>query len=136
MTSTARPPAAHPGGGEQAVNNYQAQIEQTNKDTDELARQAYVAKMLGQKNLDQQLSAAGYAGGMADSQRIQTETNYENNLQDIENQRLEVVAELERPSGCPADRRPAGGPGAAGLFAVHAVQLDELCAKSAGAAKL
>lgn len=80
----------------QAVNNYQAQIEQTNKDTDELARQAYVAKMLGQKNLDQQLSAAGYAGGMADSQRIQTETNYENNLQDIENQRLEVVAELER----------------------------------------
>ena len=81
---------------EQAVNNYQAQIEQTNKDTDELARQAYVAKMLGQKNLDQQLSAAGYAGGMADSQRIQTETNYENNLQDIENQRLEVVAELER----------------------------------------
>ena len=81
---------------EQAVNNYQAQIEQTNKDTEELARQAYVAKMLGQKNLDQQLSAAGYAGGMADSQRIQTETNYENNLQDIENQRLEVVAELER----------------------------------------
>ncbi len=81
---------------EQAVNNYQAQIEQTNKDTDELARQAYVAKMLGQKNLDQQLSAAGYAGGMADSQRILTETNYENNLQDIENQRLEVVAELER----------------------------------------
>lgn len=81
---------------EQAVNNYQAQIDQTNKDTDELARQAYVAKMLGQKNLDQQLSAAGYAGGMADSQRIQTETNYENNLQDIENQRLEVVAELER----------------------------------------
>lgn len=81
---------------DQAVNNYQAQIEQTNKDTDELARQAYVAKMLGQKNLDQQLSAAGYAGGMADSQRIQTETNYENNLQDIENQRLEVVAELER----------------------------------------
>lgn len=44
---------------EQAVNNYNAQIEQTNKDSDELARQAYVAKMLGQKNLDQQLSAAG-----------------------------------------------------------------------------
>ena len=81
---------------EQAVNNYNAQIEQTNKDSDELARQAYVAKMLGQKNLDQQLSAAGYAGGMADSQRIQTETNYENNLQDIENQRQLVIAELQR----------------------------------------
>ena len=81
---------------EQAVNNYNAQIDQTNQDTEELARQAYIAKMLGQKNLDQQLSAAGYAGGMADSQRIQTETNYENNLQELENQRLKVVAELER----------------------------------------
>ena len=81
---------------EQAVNNYNAQIDETNRDTDELARQAYIAKMLGQKNLDQQLSAAGYAGGMADSQRIQTETNYENNLQELENQRLKVVAELER----------------------------------------
>lgn len=81
---------------QQAVGNYNAQIEETNKDSDELARQAYIAKMLGQKNLDQQLSAAGYAGGMADSQRIQTETNYENNLQDIENQRLQVVSELER----------------------------------------
>ncbi len=81
---------------EQAVNNYNAQIDETNQDTEELARQAYIAKMLGQKNLDQQLSAAGYAGGMADSQRIQTETNYENNLQELENQRLKVVAELER----------------------------------------
>lgn len=81
---------------QQAVNSYNSQIEQTNKDSDELARQAYIAKMLGQKNLDQQLSAAGYAGGMADSQRIQTETNYENNLQSIENQRQLVIAELQQ----------------------------------------
>ena len=81
---------------DQAISGYNAQIEETNKDSDQLARQAYVAKMLGQKNLDQQLSAAGYAGGMADSQRIQTETNYENNLQSIEEQRQAVIAELER----------------------------------------
>lgn len=81
---------------QQAVNNYNAQIEQANKDTEELARQAYIASMLGQKNLDQQLSAAGYAGGMADSQRIQMQANYENNLRDLETQRLEVVSELER----------------------------------------
>lgn len=81
---------------QQAVNGYNAQIEQANKDTEELARQAYIASMLGQKNLDQQLSAAGYAGGMADSQRIQMQSNYENNLRDLETQRLEVVAELER----------------------------------------
>lgn len=81
---------------DQAISGYNAQIEETNRDSDQLARQAYVAKMLGQKNLDQQLSAAGYAGGMADSQRIQTETNYENNLQSIEEQRQAVIAELER----------------------------------------
>ncbi len=81
---------------DQAISGYNAQIEAANKDSDALARQAYVAKMLGQKNLDQQLSAAGYAGGMADSQRIQTEISYENNLQDIEEQRLAVIAELER----------------------------------------
>ena len=81
---------------QQAVNNYNAQIEQANRDTEDLARQAYIASMLGQKNLDQQLSAAGYAGGMADSQRIQMQANYENNLRDLETQRLEVVAELER----------------------------------------
>lgn len=81
---------------DQAISGYNAQIEETNRDSDQLARQAYVAKMLGQKNLDQQLSAAGYAGGMADSQRIQAETNYENNLQSIEEQRQAVIAELER----------------------------------------
>lgn len=81
---------------QQAVNNYNAQIDQANRETEELARQAYVASMLGQKNLDQQLSAAGYAGGMADSQRIQMQANYENNLRELETQRLEVVSELEQ----------------------------------------
>ncbi|WP_298024679.1 hypothetical protein [uncultured Dysosmobacter sp.] len=78
-----------------AVRGYRDQIDTTNDDTEELARQAYIAKMLGQKNLDQQLSASGYAGGMADSQRIATETNYENQLTEIEKQRLATVRELE-----------------------------------------
>lgn len=78
-----------------AVSGYQNQIETTNKDSAELARQAYIAKMLGQKNLDQQLSASGYSGGMADSQKIQTETNYQNNLTSIENQRQATVNQLQ-----------------------------------------
>ena len=78
-----------------AINGYRSQIDTTNQDTDELARQAYIAKMLGQKNLDQQLSASGYAGGMADSQRIAAETDYQNQLNDIEKQRLATVKELE-----------------------------------------
>jgi len=78
-----------------AVRGYRDQIDTANDDTEELARQAYIAKMLGQKNLDQQLSASGYAGGMADSQRIAAETSYENQLNEIEKQRLSTVKELE-----------------------------------------
>lgn len=80
---------------QQAIDNYNQQIESTNKDSEELARQAYVAKMMGQRNLDQQLAANGYAGGMADSQRIAVETNYENQLNDLELQRLETIDALE-----------------------------------------
>lgn len=80
---------------EAAIQKYNDQIAQTEQDSGKLARQAYVAKMMGQKNLDQQLAAEGYAGGMADSQRIQTELDYQNQLSEIEQQRLLTVRELE-----------------------------------------
>lgn len=80
---------------DQAVKAYQDQIEQTNTDSAELARQAYIAKMQSQKNLPQQLSAAGYSGGMADTQKLQLETGYQNNLNDIENQRASTVKQLQ-----------------------------------------
>lgn len=80
---------------QQAILGYNRQIQNTDEETEKLARQAYIAKMLGQKNLNQQLSANGYAGGMADSQMIATETDYQNQLNDIEEQRLQVIAELQ-----------------------------------------
>lgn len=80
---------------EAAIQKYNDQIAQTEQDSGKLARQAYVAKMMGQKNLDQQLSAEGYAGGMADSQRIQAELSYQNQLSEIEQQRLLTVQELQ-----------------------------------------
>ena len=80
---------------EAAIQKYNDQIAQTEQDSGKLARQAYVAKMMGQKNLDQQLAAEGYAGGMADSQRIQTELDYQNQLSEIEQQRLLTVRELQ-----------------------------------------
>lgn len=79
-----------------AVDGYNAQIESTNQDAEKAARQAYIAKRLGEKNLDQQLAANGYAGGMADSQRIAQEANYQNELAELEQQRLNTVGELER----------------------------------------
>lgn len=80
---------------EQAISNYNQQIAQTEQESGKLARQAYVAKMMGQKNLDQKLAAEGYAGGMADSQRIGTELEYQNRLSEIEQQRLLTVQELQ-----------------------------------------
>lgn len=78
-----------------AVKGYENQIDTVNRDTKELARQAYINNMLGQKNMDQQLAAAGMAGGMADSQRIAMQANYENSLNDLEMQRQETVKELQ-----------------------------------------
>lgn len=80
---------------DQAVKAYQDQIEQTNTDSAELARQAYIAKMQSQRNLPQQLSAEGYSGGMADTQKLQLETGYQNNLNDIETQRASTVKQLQ-----------------------------------------
>ena len=79
-----------------AVKGYESQIADVNADTKELARQAYVNKMMGEKNLDQKLAASGMAGGMADSQRIGLQANYENNLVALEQQRADTVRELER----------------------------------------
>lgn len=78
-----------------AISGYNRQIDTVNRDTEEMARQAYIANMMGQKNMDQQLSASGLAGGMADSQRIGLQANYEDNLQQLEQQRLETVKELQ-----------------------------------------
>ena len=80
---------------DQAVKGYQGQIDTTNQQSDELARQAWVAKRLAEKNLGQQLSASGYSGGMADSQKISLESDYQGQLTDIEKQRLQTVKDLE-----------------------------------------
>ena len=81
---------------QQAIGGYNQQIEDTNEDSKELARQAYVNMMMGGKNLDQQLAAGGYAGGMADSQRIALQANYENDLNNLERQRVATINELQR----------------------------------------
>ena len=78
-----------------AIGGYRDQIADVNQDSAELARQAYIAKMLGEKNLDQEMAASGYAGGMADSQRIGLQANYENNLQTLQRERDAAIRELE-----------------------------------------
>ena len=81
---------------QQAINGFNQQIETTNDETEQLARQAYINMMMGGKNLDQQLAASGYAGGMADSQRIALQAGYENDLNALERQRVATINELQR----------------------------------------
>lgn len=79
-----------------ATDQYNAQIENTGKEYEETARRAYVNKMMSQRNLDQEMAANGVYGGMADSQRIATETNYENNMHELTMQYQSTIAELEQ----------------------------------------
>lgn len=79
-----------------ATEQYNSQIENAGKDYEENARRAYVNKMMAQRNMDQELAANGVYGGMADSQRIATETNYENDLTAMTNQYQSTISELQQ----------------------------------------
>ena len=81
---------------DRARQEYEAQIDTTNQDAEEAARQAYVANRQGQMRMGQTLAANGVYGGAADSQRLQMEAGYQNELQELERQRLNAVNELRR----------------------------------------
>jgi len=77
------------------VNILKNQKESVNEDFDELARTAYISNRISKMNLPQQLSAAGISGGAAESTTLGLLTNYENNLNENERQRLKSIQEIE-----------------------------------------
>lgn len=81
---------------QQAVNGYNRQIEQAGTSHEEAARRAYINKMLSQRNMEQELAASGVYGGMADSQRIAAEADYQNDLTDLETQYNDTMAQLRQ----------------------------------------
>lgn len=81
---------------QQAVNDYNRQIEQAGTSHEEAARRAYINKMLSQRNMEQELAASGVYGGMADSQRIAAEADYQNGLTDLETQYNDTIAQLRQ----------------------------------------
>lgn len=81
---------------QQAVNDYNRQIEQAGTSHEEAARRAYINKMLSQRNMEQALAASGVYGGMADSQRIAAEADYQNDLTDLETQYNDTMAQLRQ----------------------------------------
>lgn len=81
---------------QQAVNDYNRQIERAGTSHEEAARRAYINKMLSQRNMEQELAASGVYGGMADSQRIAAEADYQNDLTDLETQYNDTMAQLRQ----------------------------------------
>lgn len=81
---------------QQAVNDYNRQIEQAGASHEEAARRAYINKMLSQRNMEQELAASGVYGGMADSQRIAAEADYQNDLTDLETRYNDTMAQLRQ----------------------------------------
>ena len=73
---------------------YGQQVQQANQAAEDSSKQAYINYMLEQKNLPQQMAANGYTGGMADSQLIGINANYQNNLNSIETNRQTTVSGL------------------------------------------
>lgn len=81
---------------QQAVNDYNSQIEQAGTSYEDAARRAYISKMLSRRNMDQELAASGVYGGAADSQKIAAEADYQNNLTDLETQYNDTIAQLKQ----------------------------------------
>jgi hypothetical protein len=81
---------------QQAVNDYNRQIEQAGTSHEEAARRVYINKMLSQRNMEQKLAASGVYGGMADSQRIAAEADYQNDITDLETQYNDTMAQLRQ----------------------------------------
>ena len=77
-------------------DNIDYQIEGVNSDYDQLAQQAYVQYMLGQKNLPQILSAQGISGGAAESTSLAQQLAYENSLNSNEQARQDAIMDLNQ----------------------------------------
>ena len=58
-------------------------------------KQAYVNKMLSQKNFDQQMSAQGITGGASETSRVSMENNYGNARNDINRTKARNLSDLE-----------------------------------------
>lgn len=65
------------------TNSLQSQKAGVSQSADQAAQQAYISYMMGKKNMPQAMAAAGYSGGMADSQALALESGYQGNLKDI-----------------------------------------------------
>ena len=79
---------------EQMGNNYNYSADQIAQKADQALREAYINRMLSQKNLAQQLNANGLTGGAAESTIAGLLNNYGNSRNNIETARMNDLASL------------------------------------------
>lgn len=73
------------------VSKYENQIDSVNSSYDDAARQAYIQSVQAKDALPQELAALGATGGASESSQIALSTNYQNNLAQINKERLKAV---------------------------------------------
>jgi hypothetical protein len=79
---------------QQAINELNAQKEALTTQYDDLAKQFYIDRRLGEKNLPQQLAALGYSGGLTESSMLGLLTNYQQALAENEQSRAQSYSDI------------------------------------------
>ncbi len=79
---------------ERTLAEIRSRIDALNQEYGRSNRQLYLDYMGSKKNLPQQLSAAGYTGGLSESSLVRLDTDYQNNLAESERSRLAGASEL------------------------------------------
>jgi len=88
--------AATAAGVEKATNSLNAQKEDVNNEYADMYRQLYIDKMNNQKNIGQQMAAAGQTGGQAESTLLGLNTDYEEALRQGKQAQTNAISTLDQ----------------------------------------
>ncbi len=80
---------------EQGTNRLNAQKANINQAANDNARQAYIMHMQAKKALPQQLVNQGATGGMTETANLGLQTTYQNNLNDINRNKVNAIQEID-----------------------------------------
>jgi hypothetical protein len=80
---------------EQGTNRLNAQKTNINQAAEDNARQAYIMHMQAKKALPQQLVNQGATGGMTETANLGLQTTYQNNLNDINRNKVNAIQEID-----------------------------------------
>ena len=75
-------------------STYDNNVGQLNDSTNDALREAYINRMLSQRNLQQQLSAQGISGGASETTQASMLNNYEDSRNSLERERQRQLSDL------------------------------------------